>query len=155
MTREMIPFVGLDEIRPFVFAGKAQFSAVRDSRTIHFRVYKKRTHRGGFFYMVYIKRDWRDSAWIYSGSVEDGIWDPVQSRSESGKPLLWLKKILADEQEPNAMFYHHNICGRCGRDLIDKKSAANGFGPVCWKKMQTKAKRPNPNVVKFQHYKTA
>jgi len=73
--------IDVDELKQFMFAGKAQFAAVKGSRAIHFRIHKIPSRgRSKFVYFVFIKRSWIKRKWEYAGHIkyiENGIWFQV------------------------------------------------------------------------------
>ena len=139
---ESVRLPTIESVNRFVFAGKAYFSAVRDDFSLHFRIIRKRHPRSvdlnKVFYMSYAKRNWRDKKWYYMGyiSIKEGKESWVFNGDYRLKVAFdWLEWILRRDLDPRAEFYHHNLCGRCGRNLLDLGSVKRGFGPICWKKI--------------------
>jgi len=135
----------LDELIPFFFSGKAQFSIVHKERTLHVRVEKKRLTTSEFLFFVYLRRSWVNSGWHLAGTIKGyDIFNVAASLWDAGKPataldplFYWIEKVIKRRTSvKNVYFYHHDICGRCGRSLYKEKSVLNGFGPECWKYVQ-------------------
>lgn len=79
---------------------------------------------------------------FYSVNTNDGIcWVAVHASDErhniKGRSRHQILDAIAADPRSAAILFGHetNHCGRCGRELTDEVSRANGIGPVCARKV--------------------
>jgi hypothetical protein len=137
----------LNEIKEFVFAGRAIFTVVNieTGNRLTFKFSKPKDR----------KED--DAAPIFAGvlngpgsySFIGTIFDPhddnkitfrhshksrIDTNSVSAKTVNWIVNRLKLNDIPATIeFWHEGHCGRCGKLLTVPESIENGLGPVCMK----------------------
>lgn len=138
MTRRII--TNNDNIKRFVFAGRAVFTLVSAATGDRF-TYKVGKAKGKGVFWVSL-RTGKDEKWTFFGVLrKDGTFffsqkSPMESDDIEVAAFDWfIRHLLAsDNKLDQADFWHEGRCARCGRELTDPESIQRGMGPTCWSK---------------------
>ena len=148
MTDTRIPMNPL-EIRRFMYAGKASLtmhcSLNERSYTLMYKILAFEKNPNMWRVMTNIgttRVKWRYLSCINGNKPErltntTSMFKPSDIRWIMFEELLRHVHTMFRVSIPNVYVTHNGFCGRCGKHLHDDESVRNGFGPTCWKKVDS------------------
>lgn len=146
MTDTRIPMNPL-EIRRFMYAGKASLTmhSTRTGKTLMYKILAFEKNPNMWKVMINVGKT--RIKWCYLSCINGNRPDRLTNAASTFKPsdIQWImfEELLRHvhtmfrENIPNVYVTHNGFCGRCGKHLHDDESVKNGFGPACWKKIDS------------------
>lgn len=135
------------EIRRFMYAGKASLTmrCTVNNHKLMYKILAFKKNPNMWRVMVNIGEThvkWRYLSCINGNKPErltntTSIFKPSDIQWIMFEELLRHVHTMFRESIPNVDVTHNGFCGRCGKHLHDDESVEHGFGPVCWKKVDT------------------
>ena len=140
------------EIRRFMYAGKASLTMcnTRNGRKILYEILSFESKSN--MWRVMVNTIYKRNKWYYlsciNGSKPDRLTNTTSKFKPSDKEWVAFEMLLrhvhtlskddmshtlSKDDMSHVEITHNGYCGRCGRRLHDDKSVMRGFGPVCWK----------------------
>ena len=141
----------LDRALQFILAGKSEFKIVSGGtgKEYYYRLLKKKTHST----LATIRTEY--IYWLYGGNTYDtmkflgtiflsktnfefsqGLSGTAEYTDTIIKAILYvLNKLYKKKFNINVRIYHHNKCGKCGRQLNEVESIIFGIDYNCRKKL--------------------
>jgi len=128
--------LSVDNAASFLYSGNALFSIKSKASGKHMTFKVQRTKDARMYFVSVLNGE----GFTYVGYVHADL--PMKLRkgkkgvgenTPSFKTADWLFRHLGglEKNLKGAEFWHHGICGRCGRPLTDPTSIERGIGPVC------------------------
>jgi len=146
------PMSKTEEIKNFIFAGKAIFTIQSSRSGIYFTymmklpsenkgMTDKAPPKKDLYFVGVLRGPNNESDYSYLGIVvRDGnSWKFTQTKKSQIKPdslscvafKYFFDRIVRNHIDPQMKFFHMNLCGKCGRTLTTPESVELGIGPVC------------------------
>lgn len=129
----------LQDIRNFIFAGRAVFTLV--SKISKNRItYKLSGVQSSNNDVVFVRVKSNDNHWIYLGTIFNkknfvlSRKSKITQEAPSAKGIMWLVKVIVEKRQElldKIEFWHEGKCGKCGRKLTVPESIKLGLGPQC------------------------
>ena len=142
---ETIEKVSCNVRRPieFILGGNAEFTISNIHNKIHYeyRIRKSKDKNNLFF--IWYKES--IEAWKYAGyftangcmiDYRKGKNGNLDVTSPIIKGIFYAMRHFEELPYPMQMT-HHGKCACCGKKLMDEESVIRGFGPTCWKRVES------------------
>jgi len=130
-----------DNIKQFIFAGRAEFTILNTLNGVSHRYHvKANKDKRIYFVSVKIERGYKYAGFIKmddKGNVLEyvkGAKGLLDEHSQQIKGLMWVIKN-ANNMHPAIKVLHHGRCAACGRELTDDESIRRGLGPICYERV--------------------
>lgn len=130
-----------DDIKNFVFGGKAIFTVVNTvtNKWFTFKVRQPKGNKEVSFVSVLTGSDngtsysFLGTYFSKSDSYKYSKKSSIGSSAQSAKVISWFfsKFINCEEKYPTIQVFHDGKCGSCGRKLTTPQSVKSGLGPIC------------------------
>lgn len=128
----------VEEAAEFLYGGKALFTikSTTTGKHITFKVARGYDKASNLFFV----RVFTGSGFRYVGFVNEREPNKLvkgnhgmEEHTDSFRVADWVFRHLGGKEKnlKGAEFWHHGICGCCGRPLTDPESIKLGIGPVC------------------------
>jgi len=135
------------EIRRFMYAGKASLTMC-NTRNGHKILYKILSFKSSpNMWRVMVNTIYERNKWYYlsciNGDRPERLTNTTSKFKSSDKEWIAFEMLLRHvhtmfrEDIPHVEITHNGYCARCGKHLHDDESVTRGFGPVCWKKIDS------------------
>ncbi len=144
MTTTRTPMSPL-EIRRYMYAGKAGITMcnTRNGHRILYEILSFRSKPNMWRVMVntiYVRNKWYYLSCI-NGNHPERLTNTTSKFKPSDKEWIAFEMLLRHvhtmESISNIEITHNGYCGRCGKRLHDDLSVTRGFGPICWKRVDS------------------
>ena len=153
---EQHPMSKAEEIKNFIYAGKAIFTLQSSRSGIYFTymmklpaenkgMSDKTPPKKDLYFVGVLRGPNNESDYSYLGIVvRDGnSWKFTQTKKSQIKPdslscvvfKYFFDRIARNHIDPEMKFFHMNLCGKCGKTLTVPSSIESGLGPICAGKM--------------------
>jgi hypothetical protein len=135
--------VNIDDVKRYVFAGKATITVVSCKTQVRFTFKVSRPDETTPWFVSVLNGSDNESDFAYLGYVSrDGNYyaHGTKSRISATAPCAlaaqWtFKNIISGILPSNLEIWHEGHCCRCGRKLTVPSSIEHGVGPECRKKL--------------------
>jgi len=138
-----------DDIKNFIFAGRAIFTLQSSKSGIHYTYMMsvpkedRKNEKHDLYFVAVLRGPNNNSDYSYMGIVvrNGNSWKFTLTKKSKIKEdamscvafKYFFERItrIPPHIDPQMNFYHMNLCGKCGRRLTTPESVERGIGPVC------------------------